>query len=808
MFTNNLKLSFRHLFREKLYSMINIIGFAIGIASCILILMYVHYETSYDKFYPNSDRIYRIYLSSMMNGQDSKSAKISVPVGPTVKQDFPEVEAYCRLANLGYPVIRYGEKAFSEERWYTSDPGIVDVFSLSFIDGDPATALTEPNSVVLTESMVRKYFGSEDPMGKLLNANNQRDFKVTGIIEDVPPNSHIHYDFLASIATYQQRFNPQNWFDDRFYTYILLKEGTDPNQLEEKFHGMVLKYMGPLVQMILNTCLESLFEAGARYDLKLQPITDIHLRSNLEFEVETNGDARYVTIFSVIAIFILLIACINFMNLATARSAKRAREVGVRKTFGSNRLNLVTQFLTESISLTLIAVILSMVIVRLILPWYSNLLNIDFHLKYFSNVSIVTSLAAFTFLIGILAGLYPAFFLSSFRPIKVLKANSTLGQSKSILRNGLVLMQFIITILLFSGTLIVNKQIRYMQNKKLGFDKDKILIIEKSDDLGSRIHAFTENLRKSPDILNVSNSVNLFGEDLGNDGYRRDEGPVGDILTVTEIQADAHFAETVGLQLTMGRYLIPGSTADSSACLINESAVSLLGYNDPIGRRIFEISGGPDQHIPYTISGVVKDFHYTSLHHQIQPLLIKINQRRQIGRYTAVRIETRDIPKTLAFIQQEWKKLIPDQAFEYRFMDEHFAQLYRAEQQTRQLVSVFSTLAIFIASLGLFGMASFITEQRTKEIGIRKTMGASISQIYCLLCSDIVKLIVLASLVSLPLSYFLMTKWLQNYAYQIHYDLYGFLLAGTLALLIALLTISQIVINAARKNPVDSLKYE
>ena len=808
MFTNNLKIAFRHLYRQKLYSLINIIGFAVGISACILILLYVRYESGYDKYHPNSERIFRIYLSSMMNGQESDAARVSVPVGPTVKQDFPEVEAFSRLTSFGFPVIRYGEKAFSEERWFIADPGIVNVFSIPFINGDPTTALNEPNSVVITRSMAEKYFGNEDPVGKSLNINNQRDFKVTGIIGDVPRNSHVHYDFLASMSSYQRYFNPQNWFDDRFYTYILLKEGCDPADLEAKFPGMVLKYMGPLVQMILNTSLESLFESGARYDLKLQPVSDIHLHSNLEFEVEPNGDARYINLFSVIAIFILIIACINFMNLATARSAKRAREVGVRKTLGSSRYSLISQFLTESVSLTFFSVIIAVIIVRIVLPAYNNLLGIDLNNFSFSDPRSLSGLAGFALLVGTLAGIYPAFFLASFRPVKALKTNSSLGKSKSILRNSLVVFQFIITILLFAGTLIVNNQINYMQNKKLGFEKDQILIVEKTDDLGSRIHAFTQKLRESPDIVNVSNSVNLFGEDFGNDGYRREEGPVSDILTITEIQADAHFAETFGIELVSGRFFKAGSAADSSACLINESMVKLLGYDNPIGRRVYELSGGPDQHIPFTILGIVKDFHYTSLHHQIQPLLIKINRRRQVGRYTAVRIETHDIPRTLSFIQQEWKNQISDQAFEYRFMDEHFAQLYRTEQQTRRLVSVFSALAIFIACLGLFGMASFMAEQRTKEIGIRKTMGASVSQIFSLLCSDIVKLVALATVVSLPLSYFLMDKWLQNYAYRIRYDFMGFLFAGMLALLIAVLTISHTVMKAARSNPVDSLKYE
>ncbi len=808
MFKNYLTTAFRNLFKHKGYSLINIIGLAVGIMAFIMIMLYVQYELSYDTYHSKSDRIYRVSTHGSLAGNDFDMAISPAPVGAAFQREIPGVIASARTTNLGFPVIRYDEKVFSEERWFTVDSTFFDVFDVEFIQGDPKTALTQPMRVVLTRSTAKRYFGNDDPMGKTLNSDHRRDYVVTGVIEDCPENSHFHYDFLASVLSYPQMANSQLWVNNNFYTYLVLDEFATSEEVESFFPGMVDKYAGPQVQQFMGVSWEKLTEQGASYGFRLQPLTDIHLHSDLEYEPESNGNALYIQIFLIIAIFVLIIACINFMNLATARSAKRAREVGVRKTLGSTRGQLMQQFLIEAILLTTIAVILAVVLVALLLQPYNNLLVTQLSFNLLSSPWTIPTLILLILAVGLISGSYPAFYLASFNPVKVLKGSAQAKNSKSWLRSGLVIFQFTISITLFTGTMIVFNQLNYIQDKDLGYTKSDIVIVEKTDDIGQQIEAFKNDLRQDPRILSVSNSTGLIGHNFGNSTHQIQGEPAENTILLSNFFTDDYYANAYKLKLKEGRFFSPDRPNDSLSVVINETAAEYMNIGDPIGRYLMRPAGPNGEMINVEIVGIVKDFHFQSMHEKIRPLTIYHFNSRGFGRYTAVQITRQDIPGTLNYIEEIWKKYAVDQPFEYTFLDDDFNQLYIAEERTKNIATIFSLLAILIACLGLFGLASFTAEQRTKEIGIRKVLGASVSNIYTLLSADILKLILIATALSWPITYMTMSRWLENFAYQIEFSHLTFLLAGLLAFIIALATVTTQAVKAATSNPVDALKYE
>ncbi|MBC8403317.1 MAG: ABC transporter permease [Candidatus Marinimicrobia bacterium] len=808
MIINYLKTAIRNILRHRGYSFINITGLAIGVMAFIMIMLYVRWELSYDHFHTKANQIYRVATRGAMAGNDFNMAVSPAPVGRAFVDEIPGAIASTRATNFGFPVIRYAEKVFSEERWFTVDSSFFDVFDVEFIAGDPKTALTQPMTVVLTRTTAERYFGDEDPMGKTLNSDKRRDYVVTGIIEDPPTNTHMHYDFLGSLMSYPGRANDQIWVNNNFYTYLLLDKNTPPEQVEAEFPDMVTKYAGPQIEQFMGVSWEKLGEQGAAYGFYLQPITDIHLNSHLEYEVEPNGNMLYIRIFSVIAIFILIIACINFMNLATARSANRSREVGVRKTLGSTKSQLIQQFLTEAIILTTISFVIAVILVQLVLPAYNNLVGLELRLGLFSDALVLPSLIILILLVGTISGSYPAFFLSSFNPVKVLKGSGQSGSRNSWLRSGLVIFQFTISITLFTGTMVVYNQLNYIQNKDLGYNKENVVIVEKTDDIGQQIQAFKQDLRQSPNIITVSNSTSLIGHNFGNSVHQVQGEPAENAMLLSMFFTDQFYTETYQIDLVEGRMFSVDRPADSMAAVINQAAAEHLQIGDPLGRYLVRGAGANGQTANFEIIGIVKDFHFMSMHEQIRPMVFYNFNSRGFGRYTAVRVTEHDIPGTLKYIEEIWKKYAVDQPFEYTFLDDDFDQLYAAEERTKQIATIFSILAIFIASLGLFGLASFIVEQRTKEIGIRKVLGASIQNIYLLLSTDILKLIMIATILSWPLSYYSMQRWLENFAYRIDFSHLTFLVAGLLAFIIALGTVTTQAAKAATSNPVDALKYE
>jgi putative ABC transport system permease protein len=807
MLKSYFKIALRNLVRFKAYSTINITGLAIGMACCILILLYVFDELSYDRFNENSDRIYRITIDGTLGEKNTFRAAVSpAPMRNTFLQEYPEVEAVTRFKSFGFPVMRYGDKVFSEEKFFWVDSTFFDVFTVEFVRGDPKTALTQPESVVLTEKMAKKYFGDEDPVGKLINSDNERDYKITGVVKEFPVNSHLHFDFLASISTYSF-VEEQGWLDNDYYTYILLREGFPSEQFEAKLRGVVEKYVFPVLERFLNVSMEDLKKSGARYEYILQPLTDIHLYSNLDVEIEPNGDIAYVYIFSLIALGILLIACINFTNLSTARSSNRLKEIGVRKTLGSSRKQLVKQFLTESVLMTFIAVIISLIIIEVTLPFFRELVNKHLTFGFFTSAFSIPLLILFILLVGTIAGAYPALYLSSFNPVKVLKKKIGNSGKSPWLRSGLVVVQFAVSITLFIGTIIVYNQLNYISNKKLGFNDEQVVVVKKTDDIGRYMESFRNDLKSVSGVINASNSNIIFGEDLGNTAYRRYGTTDNHLMNI--MFADYNFASVYGIEMVQGRYYSEYYGSDTSAVVMNETAAKELGvYDNPIGKLIEHPHGDGEAPDVYTVIGVMKDFHFQSLHRRVEAIIIRLYNPGRFGRNVSVKINPYNISKKLEDIEEVWHKYAGNQAFEYTFFDEEFAKVYEVEKRTEIIVSVFSVLAILIACLGLFGLAAFTTEQRTKEVGIRKILGASVPGIVFLLLKDFAKWVLISNIIAWPIAYFALSRWLEDFAYRIDVSLWTFISASIAAMLIAIFTVSYQSIKAATANPVKSLRYE
>ncbi|MGD9346727.1 MAG: ABC transporter permease [Candidatus Aminicenantes bacterium] len=790
MFQNIIRITFRNISKHKAYYFINVAGLSIGIVCFILIALFITDELSYDRYHEKADRIYKAGVRALWADNEFHGCVSPASLSRTLVAEFPEVEVSTRLRRYGFPVIRYEDKVFSEERWYWADDTFFDVFTVPFLQGDPKTALTEPNSVVITESTARKYFGTGNPLGKSLNSDNRRDYQVTGVIEDVPHNSHVHYDFLASFITIEDG-SDQNWISNNFPTYFVLKDGISHKDFETKLQLIVEKYVAPQLETVFGATLDEMKASGGSIRYFITPLTDIHLHSHLRFEHEPNSDIAYVYIFSVVAFAILLIACVNFVNLATARSAGRAKEVGVRKTIGSNRTQLVRQFLAETIVLGFIATMVALPIIHFLLPFFNDLTGKNLSVPYLENASTIPLIMGIALVVGLVAGIYPAVFLASFDPVAVLKGESVGRTRRSWMRNVLVVFQFAVSVTLIIGTLVVYRQLDYIQNKNLGFNKDQVVVIKKADDIGQKIRAFKQELLRFPGVVSASNSSNLIGDFFGDNLYRQIDQPKEKNQLIWRMWTDQDYSKTFELEFIEGRYFTEEPQEGRREVVLNQSGAKILGYEDAVGKRIIDLDGRD-----FTIIGVVKDFHFESLHKELNPLIIHPYSPRG------------NVRETLSSMKKSWEKYALNQTFEYEFFDDHFARLYRSEEKTGTIFFSFSLLAIFIASLGLSGLTAFITQQRTKEIGIRKVLGASVSGILFLYTKQFTRWVIVANIIAWPLAYFAMNKWLENFAYRASIGVGTFILSALLALLIALLTVSFQTIRAAIANPVDSLRYE
>ncbi len=809
MFKNYLKIAFRNLRKHKGYSFINVAGLAIGMTCCALIMLYVQHESSYDRFHQHANRLYRVALDAGVGGRFIKSATTSAPMAATLAQELPEVENAGRFWSVNRVLVSHGEKRFYEDNLIYADGSVLSMFSFPLAQGEAKTALAEPNSIVITEAMAEKYFGGEPPLGKVLRYDNRADYKVTGVLKNLPANSHLRIDMLVSLNTRPQSQNPR-WISNSYHTYVLLREGTSPDQLEAKFPGLVRKYVAPQIEAVIGQSYDQAVAAGAKWGFFLEAVPDIYLHSRVENQIGATSDVNYLYILTAIALFILLIAGINFMNLATARSANRAKEVGMRKVLGSVRLQLVKQFLSESVLLAFMALLIALLLIELLLPAFNRLADKELPLYVFANAGFVSSLAGVALITGLLAGVYPALVLSSFQPIAVLKGSLKTGAKSPWLRSTLVVLQFAISIILLIGTGVVFKQLDYMRNKRLGFTKEQVVVLPIETATGLRNYdSFREQLLQNPSFVNVAAASGVPGR-LDNDTAFRPEGAPEEVVYPLQIfRGSVDLLSTLEIEMVAGRAFSREFVSDTSeACIINETAARLMGMTpeSAIGKTLTEIGPTPEQSDVRTIIGVVKDFHIESLHREIKPLVMSIAPHEFVN--VVARIRPENIPATIAFLQEKWQAFEPGYPFRYFFLDEDFGRLFQNEERQSKIFGYFTILAILIACLGLFGLASFIAEQRTKEIGVRKVLGASVQQIILLLSKDFTKLVTIAFAIAAPVAYFAMNKWLQDFAYRTDLSPAIFVLAGGLALMIAWLTVSYQAIKAALTNPVEALHYE
>ena len=788
-----IRVALRRLRFQKTYSLINVGGLALGLACTLMIFLWVRDELSYDRFHTNADRIFRVVFATSDDGSPT-NANGSFGVGPALKKDFPEVLETVRVRKMEQNPRRYvgyQDKKFYEPRFIFAEPAVFTVFDFPLVKGDAATALKDPNAVVLTEAMARKYFGDEDPMGKTLEADPYNDgtlmlFRVSGVARNVPRQSHFHFDFLASYSSLREDTKSLDGFYQHF-TYVLLKDGPSAASLTPK----------------LPDFLHRNWRKDPWYTIGLQPLLDIHLRSDLRSEIEPQGSILHIYLFTAIALSVLLIACINFMNLATARSAKMAKEVGIRKTIGAARPQLVRQFLGESLSLSAISTCVAILILVLALPWFNRLSGKGLTAASLADPLFLLAAAAVALGVGFFSGIYPALFLSAFRPVQTLKARSGRSAGGALLRRGLVVFQFALSIGIICSTLIIYKQMGYIRSRDLGYDREQIMTIPLNGELRKNYEGFRNELLKNPGIENAATSA--YVPTGGSSHYTlKFEGREESLEQVLYV-VDKEFVNTYGLRLLAGKTIErPLSKGGSSDFLVSESSMRQAGYatpQDAIGKRV-EFGGYRGQ-----IVGVVNDINIYSLHRQpyaITYILTPIVYHD----YLSLRIKIRNVPETLDHIRRTWRAMVPSFPLDFVFLDASFMQLHLSEKRMSEIFLIFSVLAILVACLGLFGLAAYTAEQRTKEIGVRKALGASAAGIYILLSQDFLKWVVLANIIAWPVAYYAMSAWLRNFAFRVGIGGWIFLASAGAAFLIAALTVGSQTLRAARSNPVDSLRYE
>jgi putative ABC transport system permease protein len=808
MFKNNFKIAWRNLAKEKIYSSIKIGGFALGIAACLLIALFIVDELSYDRYIPNGNRIYRVVRDVNESGEHFAGTSFAAPFAKALKDEFPEVEQVGRLNQLEYfgagsNELRRADKTINtyEEGFSYADQGFLDMLQIPLVHGNRAHLLDEPGTIVISKRKADKYFSKENPIGKTLIINNNvsKPYRITGVM-DLPTHSHFQSDFLLTLEGGFYPGEQTNWRSESYYTYVMLRPGTDVARLENKFSLITKKYMIPsrIQDGMVDT--EKLAEK-IRY--QLQPVNDIYLKSAGIGDDLIHGDIRFVWLFGIIAGIILVIASINFINLSTAKSENRAKEVGLRKTVGSNKINLVVQFLTESVLYSVFAFGIGIILTILLLPYFNLLSAKSLEIPWAAWWWLLPSLAISSIIIGTLSGFYPSFYLSSFQPINVLKKSLGKDSKRSSLRSTLVVFQFTVSIILIIGTFIIYRQFGYILNKKLGFEKEQVLLLHGSKTMGNQVNTFKNELQKLPGVKSVSISDYLpiegtkrDGMTFWNEGKLNIDPPIG----VQMWEVDPDYINTMGMKIIKGRNFSFNMPTDySNAIIINQTMAKEFGFTNPIGKRI--------QHRwhAYEIIGVVKDFNYESMKEEIGGLCLVLGHSPNI---VAVKVNTSDMNNIINSITGVWNRFSPDQPIRYTFLDESFAKMYSSIQRTGKIFSTFAMLAIIIACLGLFALSSFMIMQRTKEIGIRKVLGASLSGIFGLLSGEFIKLILLANIIAWPVAYYFMNKWLEDFAYRIDISWWMFVLSGGIALLIALATVSYQAIKAAIANPVESLRYE
>jgi putative ABC transport system permease protein len=807
MLKNYLKTAVRSLIRNKFYTSINIFGLAVGIATCLLILLYVLDEWSFDRYNINANRIYRVNNEIKVGDNQFDLAVAPAMMGTTMVKECPQVLQYTRLQWHNSMLIKKGTENLREDRVGYGDSTLFDVFTLPMIAGNPKTALRDPHSMVITESTAKKYFSESDVIGKEMVVNDTESYKITGVIKDIPSQSHFNFDIFVPAAD-NPSSREDNWLNQNWNTYILIKKKADVKKLLAELNQMMDRYVGPELQGVTNMSLDQLKKTGGYVRVSLTPLTDIHLKSNRTAELDGNGNMEFVYIFSAIALFILLIACVNFMNLSTARSFNRAKEVGVRKVLGSLRKNLIQQFLTESVLISFIALILSILIAWTALPYFNQLAGKNIHVYYLFQPDMLLSLVILMLVVGLLAGFYPAFFLSAFQPIAVLKGKLSSGFKKSWLRNALVVFQFVITIILIIGTIVIFNQLDYIRSKDIGYNRNQILVINGTSVLGNQAGTFKNELLQINGVQNATLTGFLpTNFDRSSDAFFL--SPALDLKSFISMQiwnVDENYIPTLDMKLVEGRNFSLQYPTDSSGIIINEAAVRFLQTKDVLNKKLYSVSDFKTKKLnEYHVVGVIRNFNFSSLREMITPLALHYGRNND---NISVRVDASHISTVISGMKSKWKSLTSGQPLDYSFMDEQFNKLYTAEQQTGRISISFALLAIAIACLGLFGLVTYAAEQRTKEIGIRKVLGANVPVIVTMIVRDFLKLVIVASIIAFPIAWWGMNKWLDHFAYRVSIGWWIFLKSGLLAVIVTLATISYQAVKAAIANPTKSLKTD
>ena len=805
LISNYFKVAIRNLFKHKTYSITNIAGLAVGIVCSLLIFLFVQDELSYDIHHQNAERIHRVIFEWQFDNEPNQYSPTTPGLlAPTLINDVPGIEHAVRFAPVKwYPGALYmqnEQNGFWEENGYYADPNVFDVFSFPLIKGAPETALKDPFTIVLTEKMAQKYFANQNPIGQTLTVQDTLTLTVTGILKPLPSNLHFTFDFLISLETKQRAglYPHMNWGKFGYFTYILLAQSTSPESIKAQVWDITRKYIG-----------EAEDQQGFYFKHFLQPLTDIHLHSNMEWDISTTTPINHIYIFSSISIFILLIACINFMNLATARSITRAKEVGMRKVVGAYRKQLISQFLGEALLTTSFAFVIAITITYLILPTFNDWTGKSLNL--FNNLSLLLKLIGLILFVGLLSGIYPAFTLSKFHPIAVLKGTLKTNPKGAFIRKGLVVFQFVISVVLIVGTLVINNQLTYMQSQNLGFDKEQIIVVNlrskvgpQSTGLQKRYETIKAGFLNTPNVINTSASWTVPGHALSPFTFSYQSPSGTESKTMFGQSIDYDFIPTYKINLIAGRnFSKTHPTDEAEAILLNEQALSYLALGTPTEAIGQTITIRKTQH---HIIGVVANFHHHGLHKTIGPLMMQITPNRFT--YMSLKVRTNNMANTLTQLEQAWQNMVPNRPFEHFFLDQNFEKQYHTEQRLGHIFTAFSTLAIFIGCLGLFGLISFAAQQRTKEIGIRKVLGATSPNLVLLLSKGFITQVLIANLIAWPIAYYTMNKWLESFAYRVHLEISTFILSGFVTLLIALITISYQAIKAAQANPIDSLRYE
>jgi len=818
MLKNYFTVALRNLRKHSFYSFINVTGLSIGLAICFVIVLFVRNELSYDKHFANADRLYRIKSEIKFGGNHYNMLYTPPAMAAGMVEEIPEVEAIVRFRQRGSYLVKRDVENIKEDHVIWADKDFFKVFSVPVLAGNPATALTEPNSIAISKRVADKFFPDEEALGKTLILDNNMNMKITAVYEDIPANTHFHFDILIAMEGLEEAKRPV-WYSNNFQAYILLREGANPQAVNEKLARLVAERAMPQVGEILggDFSIEKFEAAGNKMEYRLQSLLDIHTKSSLQGEFEPNFDITYVYLFSAIALFILIIACINFMNLSTARSANRAKEVGIRKVMGSFRSHLVRQFLMESTLLSLVSMMLAIGIAYLLLPLFNNLSSRQLFIPFEEPIFYLVILAA-TLTVGVLAGVYPSFFLSAFKPASVLKGNVALGMKSGLIRSSLVVFQFAVSILLVIGTMAVYRQLNYIQNKKLGFNKDQVLVIEDAYALGNNRLAFRDEVMRSGkmEASTMTGYLPVSGTWRSDNPWwieGRDPGVQENMVSVQCWQVDYDYIKTLGMHVVQGRDFSLDFPSDSTAVILNEAALKAFGFTgEVLGSHIATFgsfgNGEVDREKLETLSviGVIENFHFESLKQNVTPVIIYLSERPQGS--ISFRFQSKNTNEVIETVEAKWKELAPGQPFNYYFLDDRFSSMYANETRLGKIIGIFSTLAIVVACLGLFALTAFTAEQRTKEIGIRKVLGASVSSIVVLLSKEFGKLIAIAFILASPIAWYGINWWLKDYTYKTEIGIGLFLFAGVAAFVVAWLTMSFQSYRAASSDPVKSLRSE